>query len=99
MPARAPALSRIPDVINGVKPLRRAVLVLATVIVAAPMAAFAQDAAPGRISTVTRLVKIFSDLENGLATAVQSGNAAAVDKMLQDDFELRVASMPGNPTP
>ena len=57
------------------------------------------DAALGHIPTVTRLVKLFMDLEGTLATGLRDGNAAAVDTMLADDFEMRVASMPGNPTP
>src|SRR5262245_33301757 len=68
---------------------------LAAVAFSAP----AQDAAPGRVPTVTRLVKMFSELENTLGATLQRADAAGVDKLVAEDFELRVASMPGNPTP
>jgi ketosteroid isomerase-like protein len=69
-------------------------------VLAYPLRAHAADSpAPGRIPTVTRLVKLFLELEGALAAGVRSGNATAVDGMVADDFELRVASMPGNPTP
>jgi len=74
------------------------VFLLAALTALCPPAA-ADDAAPGRIPTVTRLVKLFLELEGALAASLQGGNASAVEKMLAEDFELRVASSPGNPTP
>jgi hypothetical protein len=76
------------------------VVLLSAGMLASPLGAQpAGDAAPGRIPTVTRLVKLFLELENALLTSVHEGVAGDVDKMLADDFEMRVASMPGNPTP
>ena len=70
-------------------------------LLAGPSGASAADRAAtgGRIPTVTRLVKQFLDLETTLANDIRSGKKEAVDKLVADDFELRVASMPGNPTP
>ena len=51
------------------------------------------------VPTVTRLVQHFSALESALMTAVQKGDASAIDKMLADDFELRSGAMPSTPTP
>ena len=69
-------------------------------VLASPLRADAADTpATGRIPTVTRLVKLFLELEGSLAAGIRGGNASAVDKMLAEDFELRVASTPGNPTP
>jgi hypothetical protein len=56
-------------------------------------------AATGRVPTVTRLVKIFSTLENEWSDAVRQRNAAAVDKLLASDFEMRTAGAPGRPIP
>ena len=79
---------------------RLTLALLGVAMLASPLGAqTAGDAAPGRIPTVTRLVKLFLELESALTTSVHDGNAAAVDKMLAEDFEMRVASMPGNPTP
>jgi len=66
-----------------------------------PFIASAEDTPPtgGRVPTVTRQVKAFTELEGALDAGVRSGNAAAVGKMLAEDFEMRAASMPGNPTP
>lgn len=52
-----------------------------------------------RVPTVTRLVQIFSTLENDLMTAVAKGDSTTFDKILSDDFELRSGAMPGTPTP
>jgi Domain of unknown function (DUF4440) len=68
-------------------------------MLAGPLGAQTKIDAPGHIPTVTRLVKLFMDLEGTLTTGLREGNAAAVDTMLAEDFEMRVASMPGNPTP
>jgi hypothetical protein len=75
------------------------VLLWASMLVSPLGAQTANDAATSRIPTVTRLVKLFLELEGALTTTLHEGNAATVDKMLADDFEMRVASMPGNPTP
>ena len=75
-------------------------LALAGVFASASNASAADTPATGgRIPTVTRLVKRFLELEGTLATNLRAGKTAAVATMLADDFELRVASMPGHPTP
>jgi len=53
----------------------------------------------GRIPTVTRLVRLFSELEDHLIEAVGKRDTQAVSKLLADDFEMRVGAMPGNPIP
>ena len=53
----------------------------------------------GRIPTVTRLVKLFLDLEGKLIQALGKRDAHAVSSLLSDDFEMRVDAMPGNPVP
>jgi hypothetical protein len=60
----------------------------------------AADGGVGRASvpTITRLVKIFLELESTLTIDSRDGNRDAVEKMLADDFELRVGHMPGIPT-
>jgi len=62
----------------------------------------AQDRpATGRppIVTVTRLVKLFSGLENEWLTAVRNRDETALTGLLADDFEMRLAARPGQPTP
>lgn len=75
-------------------------LLLAACIVSAALPAVADDnAAPGRVPTVTRLVKICSTLENDLNAAILRRDSAALDRMLAPDFEMRSGSMPGRPIP
>ena len=50
-----------------------------------------------RVPTVTRLVKVFLDLETQLQQAARGSDAAALAALLADDFELRVARRPGTP--
>ena len=61
--------------------------------------AAASDGGMGRIPTVTRLVRMFSELEGNLIKAVEKQDAKAVAQLLSDDFEMRVGAMPGNPIP
>lgn len=49
------------------------------------------------VPTVTRLVKIFLDLEGRLMQAQRDGDAAALGALLTDDFEQRSAPQPGVP--
>lgn len=80
--------------------MRNAMLLVAALATLCPVAAVAaDDAAPGRIATVTRQVKLFAELEAALATSLQGGDAAAAEKLVAEDFELRVGSIPGHPTP
>jgi ketosteroid isomerase-like protein len=78
--------------------LARAALVAGALLLAQHAGA-ADVAATGRIPTVTRLVKLFLELEDSLAAEIRRRDAGAVGRMLAEDFELRVASSPGNPTP
>jgi hypothetical protein len=61
---------------------------------ALPLAAAAQ---PARAPTMTRLVKVFLDLETQLAQAEQAGDIVALERLTTEDFELRVARRPGTP--
>jgi hypothetical protein len=79
--------------------LLAAVILAALGLAHALAAGAAEDPARTRIPTVTRLVKLFAEREGALATALQNGNAAAVEKMLDGDFELRAGWIPGSPTP
>lgn len=79
---------------------RTVIALLAATLLGFGIPAAAQDvAASGRIPTVTRLVKAFLERETALDVAAREGRVAAVDAMLADDFELRVAARPGSPTP
>jgi hypothetical protein len=69
------------------------------VALAAVGPAFAADLAPGRIPTVTRLVKVYADRETALAQAIRAGDKAAVERTLADDFELRIGARPAQPVP
>ena len=72
-------------------------LVAVAALIALP--AFAQPAPAGRIPTVTRLVKIFFELETTLANDASAGDKAALERMLDPAFELRDGSAPGAPVP
>ncbi len=61
-------------------------------------AADAQTAS-GRIPTVTRLVKIFLDREDQILSAQRSHDAATLERVLADDFEMRIGARPGVPIP
>ena len=50
-----------------------------------------------RVPTVTRLVKAFLDLEGQLAAAERVGDAATLQRLTTDDFELRAGRRPGVP--
>lgn len=50
-----------------------------------------------KIPTVTRLVKEFATLESDWITAIQKKDKAALEKILADDFEMRLGSEPGTP--
>lgn len=52
-----------------------------------------------RVPTVTRLVKIFGTLETQWMESVQRRDTAGIERILSDDFEMRIASAPGQPTP
>jgi hypothetical protein len=50
-----------------------------------------------RVVTMTRFVKVFSDLEYDLMDALRGRNKEAVDRLLAAEFEQRNASRPGEP--
>ncbi|MGR9000529.1 MAG: hypothetical protein ACU88J_15990 [Gammaproteobacteria bacterium] len=52
-----------------------------------------------KIPSVTRQVKIFSDLEIGLIEALKNRNQLKLDKLVSQDFEMRTAVRPDNPVP
>ncbi|HET9668152.1 MAG TPA: nuclear transport factor 2 family protein [Casimicrobiaceae bacterium] len=80
-----------------VRPPRRATAALAVVALAVAAPAFAQPS--GRIPTVTRLVKIFSELETRLVDSAHAADSMALDAMLDPGFEARVGDAPGTPIP
>src|SRR5438477_12591387 len=63
--------------------------VLVAGFVAAAHSADPASALPGRIPTVTRLVKLFLDREELLSAAMRAGDTASLERTLTDDFELR----------
>jgi uncharacterized protein DUF4440 len=52
-----------------------------------------------RIVTKTRLVAVFSDLENQLFEAEQNKDHAGLDAILAEDFQLWTPTPPGDPVP
>ena len=64
----------------------------------APAAVYAQATGRG-VPTVTRLVKIFTELETTLAANAHASDASALDSMLEPAFEMRVGDAPGTPVP
>jgi ketosteroid isomerase-like protein len=55
--------------------------------------------APGRIPTVTRLVKLFTGREMDLVAATRARDASALDAILDPSFEMRTGDTPGTPVP
>lgn len=72
--------------------------VLAFVATIAPALAQPVDQT-SRVPTVTRLVKIFTDLEARLDAQAHSSDGAALAQMVDPAFEMRVGSSPGVPVP
>jgi hypothetical protein len=62
-------------------------------------AADSSASAPARVPTVTRLVKTFDELESRVDEAARTHDAAALDRLLGPDFELRSSVRPGVPLP
>lgn len=60
--------------------------------------AWAQPAS-GRIETRTRLVAIFSDLNQQFFQAIQQRDGAALNQFIADDFEARTARHVAEPQP
>jgi hypothetical protein len=76
-------------------PAARVGIGLAFLLAAACAPAAAQDT----VTTVTRLVKIFSELEARLDDRLAAGDTGGARAMLAEDFELRDARSPGTPVP
>jgi len=67
----------------------------------APLPSVAADEQPtgGRVPTVTRLVKLFLEKEAALGAAVRNADAATLEGLLTDDFELRTGARAARPIP
>jgi len=77
---------------------------IATGIMVAGFATPAHSADPasppsGRIPTVTRLVKLFLDREDALSAAMRAGDAASLERIMTEDFELRAGARAASPIP
>src|SRR5438045_4342144 len=53
----------------------------------------------GRVPTLTRLVKLFTERESALADAIRAGDAQRAQSFLADDFEMRTGATASNPIP
>jgi len=100
--ARRELLPRRPNVLRQ-PPLEsimrvRHVIALVVGVLAAPVIAQPAPQA-GNVPTVTRLVKMFSELERGLVDKVHAKDAGALDAVLDPSFEMRVGTAPGTPVP
>ena len=81
-------------------PKRLFLLLACVACLASPLGQAADEPQPqARIPTVTRWVKVFTELELSLASSVRGRDDSALQKILADDFELRTGAMPGTPTP
>jgi len=76
---------------------RRSIACLLCFALVAPAPVFAQ--APGRIMTVTRSVKVFSELEAKLDGAIAAHDKTDLANLLAANFEMRSGVNPGQPTP
>jgi hypothetical protein len=65
-------------------------------ILLAALAPFASAGAQTK-PALTRLTKLFHELETELLLAQRDGNRQALENRLTEDFELRVAARPGQP--
>jgi len=81
------------------RPLAATVLGLALLVFASTIQAADERPTGGRVPTVTRLVKLFTELEVALADAVRIGDARRVQQLLTDDFEMRTGSASATPIP
>ena len=84
---------------KALKSLAIATSILVVGFVAPAHSADPAPAAPGRVPTVTRLVKLFLDREDALSAAMHAGDMASLERTLTDDFELRVGAAAATPLP
>jgi hypothetical protein len=78
--------------------IRAALALAAGALLALPVLAQPSPAA-ARMPTVTRLVKLFSELENDLVAQAHASEPQALDAMLDPGFEMRLGAQPGVPVP
>lgn len=76
----------------------RHVLFTVVALLAGPALAQPSPHASG-VPTVTRLVKMFTELERGLVDKTRAKDASALDALLDPSFEMRVGTAPGAPVP
>jgi hypothetical protein len=79
----------------GMPPMKR--FAISCFLVCSATFAFAQQ--PVRVMTLTRTVKIFSELENQLDDARRSHDETTLGKLLAANFEQRSGAAPAQPTP
>lgn len=87
---------------TGMKRAHRSIAVVAgLVLIALVSATQAADERPtgGRVPTVTRLVKLFTEREAALADAIHAGDAERAQQLLTNDFEMRTGAASGIPIP
>lgn len=80
-------------------PLRVAGMTAAAVVLSLALPSTEAAEPRSRVTTVTRLVKLFLEKEDSVANAIRHGDAAALGKLLADDFELRTGLHAANPVP
>ena len=76
----------------------RTLIVVSVLLLASPALAQA-PANASNVPTVTRLVRIFSELEGSLADKLRAKDASALDALVDPSFEMRVGATPGVPVP
>lgn len=74
-------------------------VLMACVMALSALASAEPPPPPQRVPTVTRLVQLFSGLENDWMEAVRRRDEAAVVRVLADSFEMRSALAPSDPVP
>ncbi len=83
--------------VNAAQMYLRLTLLLATCV--STLTSLPVAASEIRIPSVTRLVRVFSQLESRLSEAVRKRDKQTVSDFLTRDFEMRVGTIPGNPIP
>lgn len=73
------------------------VIFLCTFAASAESAPLSEDA--NKIPSLTRQVKTFSGLEIELIEALKNKNQVKLDKLVDQDFEMRTGARPDNPVP
>jgi hypothetical protein len=84
---------------KNAKEVAATIFALAVVTFALPALGADEQPTGGRVPTVTRLVKLFTEREAALADAIHSGDEKRTQAFLTDDFEMRIGSASANPVP